>query len=105
MLKLDDKRPLFVGFKLESRVRRQLEGITGSDRRYVSTQDWTFLTICRLGDSDYVGKVVGDGLSTDRITDIRSNVLSILRRLCPDERFPEHMEVLACDDVGVEERE
>ena len=66
-MKLDDKSPIFVGFKLDGQLRRQLESITGADRRYVSKDDTTFLLICKLGEADYVGKVVSDRLTTDRV--------------------------------------
>lgn len=92
-VKLEDAS-LFVGFKLDGTLRRELEAITGSDRRYVSVEDTTFLTICMLGDDRYVGKVVGDRLTTDRVEDVRRNVLSIMRRLLPETRFPEKLELL-----------
>lgn len=91
-----DERPIFIGFKLDGTLRRELESISGAERRYVSTHDSTFLRICRLGEKDYVGKVVHDRLSTERVEDVRRNVLSILRRLCPETRLPEKMEILAC---------
>ena len=99
-MNLDDRSPIFVGFKLDGQLRRQLEAISGADRRYVSTEDSTFLRICKLGESEYVGKVISDRLTTDRVNDVRRNVLSILRRLCPETRLPEHMEILACDTAG-----
>jgi len=95
-VELDDKTPIFIGFKLDGQLRRQLDSIEGADRRYVSSEDSTFLRICRLGEDHYVGKVVLDRLTTDRVNDVRRNVLSILRRLCPESRFPEHMELLVC---------
>ena len=98
-MKLDDRSAIFVGFKLDGQLRRQLEALTGADRRYVSSEDSTFLRICKLGEHDYVGKVVSDRLTTDRVNDVRRNVLSILRRLCPESRIQEHMEILACDST------
>ena len=68
--------------------------ITAADRRYVSAEDTTFLTLCKLGDDQYVGKVVGDRLTTDRVEDVRRNVLSIMRRLLPETRFPEKLDLL-----------
>ncbi len=103
-MKLDDKSPIFVGFKLDGQLRRQLESITGADRRYVSKDNSTFLLICKLGEADYVGKVVSDRLTTDRVNDVRRNVLSILRRLCPESRLPENMEILTCVTPDESER-
>ena len=86
-------QPLFVGFKLDSSLRRQLEALSGPDRRYVSVDDSTFLMICRHGDDHYVGKLIEDRLTTDRVEDVRRNVLSIMRRLCPDVRLPNVLEI------------
>jgi len=93
---LDDQTPIFIGFKLDGQLRRQLDAVSGAERRYVSDESSTFLRICRLGEDDYIGKVVLDRLTTDRVDDVRRNVLSILRRLCPESRFPEQMEILVC---------
>ncbi len=96
-MRLEAQRPLFVGLKLDGQLRRQLDALAGPDRRYVSRDDSTFLRICTLGGDEYVGKVIPDGLSTDRVNDVRRNVLSILQRVCPDTRFPEHLQIFPCD--------
>jgi hypothetical protein len=70
--------------------------LTGAERKYVSTQDSTFLTVCMLGESTYVGKLIDERLTTDRVDDVRRNVLSILQRLFPDVRLPVHLEILPC---------
>jgi hypothetical protein len=81
---------------MDGSLRRQLESISGPDKKYVSADESTFLSLCSRGGDVYVGKIIEDGLTTDRVDDVRRNVLSILRRLCPDVRLPEVMEVLAC---------
>jgi len=93
-VELSKQHHLFVGFKLDTSLRRQLEGLTGPDRRYLSSDDSTFLRMCRLGDAVYVGKVIEDGLTTGSIEDVKRNVLSIMRRLCPEERFPSDLAVM-----------
>jgi len=100
------RQPVFVGCKMEGPLRRRLESLEGSQRQYVSEEDGAFLRICKLGDDAWVGKVVLDGLSTERVDDVRRNVLSILQRLCPDIRLPVQLEILPCDiadDPGREE--
>ena len=101
---LSDRHAIFVGFKLDTGLRRQLEAISGPDRRYVSADESTFLRICHLGEELWVGKVIEDGLTTDRVEDVRRNVLSILQRLCPETRLPTHMEIRTClpADAGVD---
>jgi hypothetical protein len=96
-VELNDRQPIFIGFKMDSTLRRTLLSLSGSDRKYISDSDPSFLMICRFGKQEYIGKVIEEGLTTDRIDDIRRNVLSILQRICPDMRFPQIMEVLACD--------
>ena len=93
-MELVPDHPIFIGFKLDSSLRRQLDALSGPDRRYVSTEDPTFLMICRRGEDAYVGKLIEDRLTTDRVEDVRRNVLSIMRRLCPEVRLPSVLEIL-----------
>jgi hypothetical protein len=95
-LELSKRYPIFVGFKLDTSMKRQLDGLEGPARRYVSRESSDFLRICSLGDDRFVGKVIEDGLSTDRVDDVRRNVLSILQRLLPETRLPQHLEIFAC---------
>lgn len=98
MLRLNDRTPLFVGYKVDGSLRRRLADLTGADQRYVSHEDSTFLRICKLGGDEYVGKVIDEPISTERVDDIRRNVLSILQRLSPEARFPHHLTIFACDN-------
>jgi hypothetical protein len=96
LLRLLDTQPIFVGFKMDSALGRQLDGLTGPDRQYVSTESSDYLRICVLGKDRYVGKLIHERLTTERVDDIKRNVLSILTRLCPETRFPQKLEILAC---------
>jgi hypothetical protein len=94
---LSDRQPIFVGLKLDGQLKRRLASLIGPDRKYISADDPTFLMLCRLGDEEYVGKLVEERMTTDRIDDVRRNVLSILQRLCPDMRLPAQLEILAVE--------
>ena len=96
MLDLADQQPIFIGFKMETSLRRELEALTGPDTKYVSADDSTFLRICQLGDKRYVGKLIHERLTIDRVDDIRRNIFSILNRLCPEIRLPQQLEILGC---------
>lgn len=96
---LSDRHPIFVGYKMDGSIRRRLESLTGPERKYIA-DGGDFLRILRFGEDGYVGKVVSERITTDRIDDIRRNVLSILQRLCPDSRFPIHLDILVCDVDG-----
>ena len=105
MLDLADHQPIFIGFKMTSSLSRELEAVSGPDTKYVSTTDSTFLRICRLGDKRYVGKLIHERLTTDRVDDIRRNIFSILNRLCPETRLPQQLEILACSGEEKESQE
>lgn len=100
MLELLLDEPIFVGFKASSALRRVLESLGVADQKYVSSDDSTFLRLCRIGEDIYVGKVIDDALTTDRVDDIRRNILSILRKLGPVVPLPTTLRIFACKAVG-----
>ena len=99
LLELLINQPIFIGFKADYRLRQQLESLSDSDKNYISAEDSSFLRICRVGEDIYVGKLIHESLTTDRVDDIRRNVLSIVRRLGPEVRLPSNLEILACSAV------
>ena len=89
-------QPIFIGFKADSNLRRHLESLSDSDKKYFSPEDSTFLRICQLGEDIYVGKLVHESLTTDRVDDIRRNVLSIVRKVGSEMRLPSNLKIFAC---------
>ena len=98
MLELLIHQPLFIGFKADKTLLRRLEGLSDSEQQYVSAGDEAFLRICRVGEDTYVGKLC-DGLTTDRVEDIRRNILSIIRKLGHETRLPVNLKILACGEM------
>ena len=103
-LELSKAQRLFVGFKLDGSLRHQLQALSGPDQKYVSNDDAGFLRLCRVGEKHYVGKVVEPPLGTERVDDVRRNVLSIVGRLCPDIRLPTNLEIWICDPGSLFDR-
>ena len=99
VLELLIDQPIFIGLKADNSLRHRLEALSDSDRQYVSVEDQAFLRICRVGEDTYVGKLISDNLTTDRVEDIRRNVLSIIRRLGHEVRLPVNLKILACSEV------
>jgi hypothetical protein len=99
VLELRVDQPIFIGFKADSGLRQHLESLKEPARQYVSHDDSTFLRLCRVGDDLYVGKLVHESLTTDRVEDIRRNVLSLVRKLGHELRLPTHLRILACSDL------
>jgi hypothetical protein len=96
VLELLIDQPIFIGFKADSSLRRQIEALSGPDKTYISADDSTLLRICRVGEDVYVGKLIHERLTTERVDDVRRNILSILHRLVRDVRLPEDFEIVAC---------
>ncbi len=99
MLELLIHQPIFIGFKADNSLRQRLQVLSDTDKQYVSDEDPAFLRICRVGQDTYVGMLVRESLTTDRVDDIRRNVLSIIRRLGHALRLPVHLKILACSEV------
>ena len=89
-------QPIFIGFKADNNVRHHLESLNEFDKKYFSPEDSTFLRICRVGEDIYVGKLVHESLTTDRVEDIRRNVLSIMHKIGREIRLPTNLKILAC---------
>jgi len=96
LLELLIHQPIFIGFKADNNLRQHLESLNASDQKYFSNEDSTFLRICRVGEDIYVGKLIHESLTTDRVEDIRRNVLSIVNKIASEVRLPANLKILAC---------
>lgn len=92
--------PVFIGFKASKALRHLLEGLTGVQRSYVASDDSAFLQSCEIGEDLYIGKFLHEAVSTDRVEDIRRNILSILRKLGPVVPLPTSMRIFSCRGAG-----
>lgn len=96
LLELLIHQPIFIGFKADHSLRQHLESLSDVDKKYFSREDSTFLRVCQVGEDIYVGKLVHESLTTDRVDDIRRNVLSIVRKIGSEVRLPVNLKILAC---------
>ncbi len=96
MRELSIDQPIFIGFKVDTQLREKLASLGDTEKKYVSAESSTFLRLCAAGDDLYIGKVVDERLTTDRVEDIRRNVLSLIRKVGHDSRLPTHLQILAC---------
>jgi hypothetical protein len=96
LLELLIHQPIFIGFKADNNLRQHLESLSDVDKKYFSPEDSTFLRVCRVGEDIYVGKLVHESLTTDRVEDIRRNVLSIVHKIASEVRVPSNLKILAC---------
>ncbi len=104
MLELQVDQPIFIGFKADSSLRLHLGSLNASDKQYISGENSTYLRTCKMGEDLYVGKLIHESLTTDRVEDIRLNVLSILRKIGHAVRLPSNLKILACSAVESADR-
>ena len=100
MLELLVDEPIFIGFKASRALRQLIESLENADKKYVSSEDSAFLRLCSIGEDLYVGKLVHEALATDRVDDIRRNILSILRKLGPAVPLPTTLRIFVCRVVN-----
>jgi len=100
LLELLVDEPIFIGFKAGRALRHVLESLGNADKKYVSSEDSAFLRLCSIGEDLYVGKLTQEALATDRVDDIRRNILSILRKLGPAVPLPTTLRIFACRVVN-----
>ncbi|HEV8199645.1 MAG TPA: hypothetical protein VGS03_06465 [Candidatus Polarisedimenticolia bacterium] len=91
--------PVFIGFKASRALRQLLESLGDLEKAYVSRDDGAFLRSVQVGEDLYVGKFVPEAMTTDRVDDIRRNVLSILRKLGPAVPLPTSMRIFSVRSV------
>jgi hypothetical protein len=97
-MRIDPDAKLFFGVRIDSKLRDTLERCPPGDRSYYDHPEHLYLRVLRSGDDQYLGKIVDGGLHTDRIDDVRRNVISILQRLAPATRAPESLIILGVAD-------
>jgi hypothetical protein len=96
LLELLVDEPVFIGFKAGRALRQVIESLANTDKKYISRDDSAFLRICSLDEDLYVGKLTDEALATDRVDDIRRNILSILRKIGPAVPLPTTLRIFAC---------
>lgn len=93
---------IFIGVKVDNHLREKLASLDEANKKYVSTEGTGFLRICGIGNDLYVGKLVEDKLTTDRIEDIRRNVLSIIRKVGHEIRLQTQLQLFVCSKTDAE---
>ncbi len=94
---MPSEQTIFVGVTLDDRFRAFMDTCKESDR--VFFENPTYLEIIDLEDGEYIGKRLGNSVAPDRLEDTARSVVSILNRICRDERFkPSLIEILAIEE-------
>ena len=85
-MRIDAKGKLFVGLKIDSKMREALAQATPGDRHYFDDPNSGFLRILPMGDEQWIGKLLEGGFAPTEMEDIQRNIISILNRCAPGAR-------------------
>ncbi len=99
-MRLDPDAKLFVGLKIDSKLREALAQATPGDRRYFDDPASPYLRVLSMAEDQWIGKLFEGGIAPNEIEDIGRNVISILNRIAPGARHsPSLMRIFVVDDT------
>jgi hypothetical protein len=100
-MRIEQNRKLFVGVRVDNKLRDALSHCPPRDKVYVDGTDPRYLQQIR-GDTNatdsYVGKVIDSGATAVSMDDLKRNVQSILTKVAPGRRSDDDVKVFAVDD-------
>ncbi len=100
-MRIELSRKMFVGVRVDNKLRDALEHAPARDRVYFDGSDARYLQVIR-GDTtageSYIGKVIDGGATAASMDDLKRNVLSILTRISQGRRSDDDVKVFALDD-------
>lgn len=97
-MRLDPEAKLFIGLKIDSKLREALAQATPGDRRYFDDPNSPYLRVISMSEEQWIGKLFDGGTPPSEIEDIGRNVISILNRIAPGARHsPSLMRIFSVD--------
>ncbi len=97
-MRIEHERQLFVGLRVDNKLRDQLNNCAPRDRAYFDGSDPAYLVIVRSPTDVFVGKVVDAGATAVGMDDIKRNLMSILMRIAPGRHREDSVKVFALDE-------
>jgi hypothetical protein len=97
-MRIEPQRKLFVGIRVDNKMRDQLVNCANRDKHYIDGSDPSYLTQIRAVEDTYIGKVVDAGTSAHTMDDLKRNILSILNRVAPGRHREDGVKIFALDD-------
>jgi hypothetical protein len=97
-MRIETERKLFVGIRIDNKMRDQLEHCPARDKMYFDGSDPRYLQVVRAVEDSYIGKAVEAGVAAVSMDDLKRNILSILTRIAPGRHREDGVKVFALDD-------
>ncbi len=99
---MDPNAKLFIGLKIDRKLREALAQATPGDRRYFDDPNSPYLRVISMSEDQWIGKLFDGGTPPSEIDDIGRNVISILNRIAPGARHsPSLMRIFSVDPTPV----
>ena len=97
-MRIEPERKLFVGIRIDNKMRDQLANCAVRDKQYVDGSDPNYLMQVRAVEDSYIGKQIDPGVSAASMEDLKRNILSILTRIAPGRHRDDAIKVYALDE-------
>jgi hypothetical protein len=97
-MRIEPERKLFVGIRVDNKMRDQLEHCPARDKVYFDGTDARYLQVIRAVEDSYIGKLVEPGTAAVTMDDLKRNILSILTRIAPGRHRDDAVKVFALDE-------
>lgn len=85
-MRIEAERKLFVGLKVDNKLRDQLQNAAPKDRVFFDGSDERYLVVVRTDgeeEATYIGKLIEPGTPATSMDDLKRNLQSILNRIAP----------------------
>lgn len=78
---------IFVSIKINECLRDQLDSSKASMKLFFEDDNPEYLQIIHIDDDEYIGKVTASGASFEELNNMRMNVKTMLKMICPKFSF------------------
>ncbi len=97
-MRIEPERKLFVGIRIDNKMRDQLEHCAPRDKMYFDGSDPRYLQVLRAVEDSFVGKLIEPGTPAITMDDLKRNILSILVRIAPGRHREDAVKIFAVDE-------
>ncbi len=97
-MRIESERKLFVGIRVDNKMRDQLEHCPPRDKLYFDGSDSRYLVVLRAVEDSFIGKLVDAGTPAATMDDLKRNILSILTHIAPGRHREDAVKVFAVDE-------
>lgn len=80
---------LIIGARITDKIQEHLDNVMPAYQFYYKDNNPEYLQIVRVEGDRVIGKVVKPGLPVGQARDYAQNVMSILKKICPDYNWSE----------------